>query len=55
MLKTQLILQLNLYKLTWHPKWRVPYQKLKYTSALTFNINEIIKILKLTKFENKIK
>ena len=48
-LQTQFILQPNIYKLTWHPKWRVPHQRLKYTSALTFNTNEIIKILKLTK------
>ena len=37
----------------WHPKWRIPHQQLKQTSALVFNINEIIKILKLTKSEEK--
>ena len=26
MLEIQLILQLNFYKLIWHPKWRVSHQ-----------------------------
>ena len=30
MLETQLILQPNLYKLTWHPKWRVALKSINH-------------------------
>jgi hypothetical protein len=46
MLETKLILQLNIYNLTWHPMWRVPHQQLKHqitNSTLTFNINKSFK------------
>ena len=49
MLKTQSILLQNLYKLTWHPRWRLPRQQLKHhinILALALIINKIIKILK---------
>ena len=49
MLGIQPILQLNFYKLIWHPPWKIPHQQLKYhndMSALKLNPNKIIKILK---------
>ena len=47
MLETQLILQSNLYKLTWHPKWRVPHQPLKQ------HIYRSDKVVKIKKYNIK--
>jgi uncharacterized protein YueI len=38
-LEIQSILQQNVYKLMWHPMWKVSHQQLKHNSALTFNCN----------------
>jgi hypothetical protein len=47
MLKTQLILQSNLYKLMWHPKWRVLHQPLKQ------HIYRSDKVVKIKKIQHK--
>ena len=56
MLETLPILLPNLYKLMWHPKWRVLRQQLKHyinISALAFIINKIIKILRYLNMKKK--
>jgi hypothetical protein len=41
MLELQLILQPDAYKLTWHPRWRLPHQQSKHKNQQV-SINLII-------------